>query len=74
MTTYIYVVDHWYELEDGEDVVRTIGLYSSESKASEAVERVKKLPGFCSRPDDFCVNRFEVGKENWAEGFIAMGN
>ncbi|MGW6424418.1 DUF7336 domain-containing protein [Nocardia sp. NPDC055053] len=67
----IFVVDHWYELEDGEEVIRTIGLYSSELKASDAVDRMKKLPGFRDRPDNFSVDRYTVGKDHWTGGFVS---
>ncbi|MFF0541297.1 hypothetical protein ACFYTF_00490 [Nocardia thailandica] len=70
----VYIVDHWYELDSGEDVVRTIGIYSSEATADEAIERARLLPGFRDRPHDFHVNRFSVGQDNWSEGFISGQN
>ncbi|WP_446226350.1 DUF7336 domain-containing protein [Nocardia sp. IBHARD005] len=66
---YVFVVDHWYELDNGEDVVRTIGIYSSEEEAEKAVERISVLPGFRDRPDDFCINRLTLGHDSWSEGF-----
>ncbi|WP_405177647.1 hypothetical protein OG225_25665 [Nocardia sp. NBC_01377] len=67
---YVYVLDHWYELDNGTEIVRTIGLYSTELAAEQAVARMKDLPGFRDRPDSFNIDRYTVGKDHWAEGFF----
>ncbi|UGT53130.1 DUF7336 domain-containing protein [Nocardia asteroides] len=69
----IFVVDHWYEKDDGAEVVRTIGLYSSAEKAHAAVERAKKLPGFRELPDNFSVDKYTVGRDHWIGGFESVG-
>ncbi|WP_063044259.1 DUF7336 domain-containing protein [Nocardia pseudovaccinii] len=66
----IFILDHWYELENGEEFVRTVGMYSTESRAVQAAERMKDLPGFRDRPDDFHIDRYTVGKDHWSEGFF----
>lgn len=68
--SHIYVLDHWYELDDGTDVVRTIGIYSTERKAEDAAEQMKELPGFRDRPDCFHIDQYTIGKDHWTEGFF----
>ncbi|MGW0177794.1 DUF7336 domain-containing protein [Nocardia sp. NPDC003345] len=69
----IYILDHWYETDDGTEVVRTIGMYSTEARAEQAVEHAKRLPGFRNRPDYFHIERHTIGRDHWTEGFFTAG-
>ncbi|MFE7798670.1 hypothetical protein [Nocardia sp. NPDC057440] len=69
----IFVLDHWYELDNGAEIVRTLGMYSTESKAEQAAEHMKDLPGFRDRPDSFHIERYTIGKDHWTEGFFTSG-
>ena len=64
----VFIVHHQHEL-DGRDEVALIGVYSSEERGRAAVERSRRLPGFCEHPDGFSVNAYEVDKDYWTEGF-----
>ncbi|MFC9898413.1 hypothetical protein ACFVMC_32380 [Nocardia sp. NPDC127579] len=70
----VFILDHWIELENGDEIVKTIGMYSTESKAWRAADRMKLLPGFCDHPDEFHVERYILGEDHWVEGFFTAGN
>jgi homoserine kinase type II len=66
---HVYLLQHSYENECGEDECKTIGIYASEDEANQAVERLKKQPGFSVLPDHFIVSKYEINKDHWSEGF-----
>ena len=68
----VYILQHRYEIEDDAEEVKTIGVFSSEAKAREAIELVVKQPGFRDHPDDFCVDGYPLDEIEWAEGFITQ--
>lgn len=67
----VFVVQHAYE-RDGAEEVKLIGVYSSKERAESAVERMRKLPGFCDHPDDFHVNAHVLDNDNWTSGFVTI--
>lgn len=59
---YFFHLQHSYvtETDASGDEVREhkeIGIYSTLRRAREALERFRPLPGFCSHPDDFVLQR-----------------
>jgi hypothetical protein len=65
-----YVVQHIHIINDDEEDVKMIGVYSSEQLAQEAVARLSSQPGFCDVPDGFHIDRYELDKDHWTEGFV----
>lgn len=73
---YIIVLKHIYEFDDSsgykqfEDKI--LGIYSSEKKAKDAIERYFVLSGFNQHPKDcFVVEKWEIDKDTtWKEGFV----
>lgn len=55
--------------EDGDDL-KILGVYSTEHRARERIERARSAPGFADEPDCFWIDTYEVDKDQWAEGFI----
>lgn len=68
---YVWLLQHAYPLENGADEVKLLGVYSDETLAEAAVRRYRLLPGFRDHKDDFFIDRYEVDKDEWAEGFIS---
>ena len=62
-----YLLQH--ENPDTEDV-KVIGLYSSPSSATAAIERLRAQPGFRDYPDSFTIDAYELDEDHWAEGFV----
>lgn len=67
----VYVLQHVHEAANGEEDVKFIGVYSSESAAQEAIGRLRLKPGFCDHQDSFHVDRYEVDRDHWTDGFIS---
>jgi hypothetical protein len=67
--TEVYLL--WFEQErkDCESEL-LIGVYSSESEAKAAIERVKDQKGFASFPEGFHIYPCKLNDDRWREGFI----
>lgn len=46
------------------------GVYSSRAKAEEA--RLGEAPGFCECQDAFCIDAYELDKDQWVEGYATV--
>jgi len=69
----VYILEHSYEINNL-DETKFIGIYSSLDEAQKAIERLKKQPGFKDRPNDFHIDKNEINKDNWKEGFVSLIN
>jgi hypothetical protein len=68
--TAVYVVMHVHEFEADREEVKMIGVYATAELAAEAVDRLRLQPGFCELPDGFSIDRYEIGKDHWTEGYF----
>ncbi|MBR1374834.1 MAG: hypothetical protein IJ566_01960 [Cardiobacteriaceae bacterium] len=66
---YVYILWHYYETENYDDVIKLLGIFSSYELAKEAEERCKKLPGFKSLPYYFDIDAYQINQMQWTEGF-----
>ncbi|SUE43066.1 hypothetical protein [Roseomonas gilardii] len=59
------------ETDEIEMSMRLIGIYSSEEKASQAMARMRRLPGFRDWPNGFRVYHYDgpLNGVGWTEGF-----
>ncbi|GAB4587052.1 DUF7336 domain-containing protein [Nocardia sp. IFM 10818] len=69
----VYLVNHEYELNEGEDEIKLIGVYSSEENARAAIERLRIQPGFRDLPECFVIHAYEIDKDYWTEGYDPTG-
>lgn len=68
---YLYELYHTYE-EDGIDVFRPIGIYSSYEKAEEVAKKLFLKPGFSEHPyEAFLIDTATLDRVQWNEGFIS---
>jgi hypothetical protein len=69
-------MDGAYVRNDDEygDDFKLIGVYRSEKAARAAISRVVEQPGFRDSPDGFKVDRYELDKDHWTEGFVDLSN
>lgn len=71
----IYLLYHLYEYgeNDENEEIKTLGIYSSEKEAFEAIERYYKLDGFKKFPKEcFGVDEYIVDVDaGWKEGFVS---
>jgi hypothetical protein len=66
----VYMLYHSRDLDDLENNLKLIGIYTSEEKAKNAIERVGGQPGFRDFPNGFQIYRQTLDEDSWAEGFI----
>jgi homoserine kinase type II len=62
----------WYVKErdcDGADLL--IGVYCTEPDAEAAIDRLKSKAGFVDAPKGFRVNRCELNRDHWEDGYVA---
>ena len=72
--TKVYVLQHVHSLEDGEDDVKFIGVYSSRENAQAAITRLGLAPGFSDALDGFHIDEYQVDKDQWVEGYSTVAN
>jgi hypothetical protein len=74
LVTKVYVLQHAHPLEDGEDEVKFIGVYSSRENAQAAIVRLSKTPGFSDEQTGFHIDEYQVDKDQWVEGYTTLAN
>lgn len=76
----VILVEHLRIDSEGNDHIKTIGVYHTMAEAEAAVDRLKDKPGFKDNPrivdpekDDnlsgFYLSQYPLGKDHWEEGF-----
>jgi hypothetical protein len=71
-----FLLQHLHTLPNGEEDVKTIGIYSSKAAAEAAVARLQSQLGFRDHPnvvedgDGFYIGRYPIDKDYWVEGYI----
>ncbi len=68
--TFVYLLQHVRSDSSGTEDVKALGVYSSESAALRAVDYLKAKPGFREYPEGFHVDKYQLDKVEWAEGFV----
>lgn len=68
----VFLLQHAHEKDDGEEDVKTVGIYSTRQLAEEAIERMRVQPGFKDAPDGFHINRYRVNEDHWVEGYVTV--
>ena len=69
----VFLVEHVHTLQDGEENVKAIGIYSTRQAAEEAVRRSRLLPGFRDAPEGFTIDLYLLDQDGWAEGYVTVG-
>jgi homoserine kinase type II len=76
----VYLLWHMRPLEGQEDLDpemeyietddKLCGVFSSQTQAEEAWERLTSQPGFRDYPNDFLVSAYELDAITWEGGFV----
>lgn len=67
---YVYILEHVCDLENDEEAVIDIGIYSTKRKGKKALRRASKLPEFSSNLEGFHLERCKLNRSGWTEGFF----
>jgi hypothetical protein len=68
---HVYLLHHIRKDDTYMDDAKLIGVYSSQTTADEAVNRLRYQPGFVDYPEGFHIEKYELNKDHWVEGFIS---
>lgn len=68
----VFLLQHVHELDDGEESIKTIGIYSTHENAQKAIERLRLQPGFHDAPEGFSIDPYLLDEDNWVEGYITV--
>lgn len=66
----VYILWHTHPTGANENNEKLIGVYESEQNAMAAQSRLLLMPGFCSYPEGFEINEYQIGKDHWTEGYF----
>jgi hypothetical protein len=71
---YAFLLWHTHGEDEAEKEanLKLIGVYSSEGEAEAAKARKLQYPGFRDTPDGFEVERLELNRDQWSEGYITV--
>lgn len=69
--TIVYLVWHTNPLNDDE---KLIGVYSSDERARDVIQRYLDKPGFKDSPEGFEIAPYDLDKDEWTEGFVRVGS
>jgi hypothetical protein len=70
----VFVLQHVHLLENGEEDVKFIGVYSSPENAQAAVKRLSQAPGFSEALTGFHIDEYQIDKDHWVEGYMTLAN
>ena len=70
MMKRVFVLQHTHEFPGDSEDVKFIGVYSSRSKAREAVGRLGIEPGFRDSIDGFAICEYSLDEDYWSDGFV----
>lgn len=69
---YVYLLVHVREKENYIEEEKIIGIYSSEEKAKEMIEKYKKSEEFSDCPEGFGYDKYPLDESYWEEGFTTV--
>ena len=68
----VYLVQHVHTIDEDEENVKTIGIYSTRQIAQEAIARISLQEGFRDALDGFHVDKYKLDEDNWSEGYVTI--
>lgn len=68
----VFLVEHVHILEDEEEDVKIIGIYSTREAAQQAIERVRLKKGFRDAPEGFTIDLYWLDQDHWEDGFATV--
>jgi hypothetical protein len=70
----VFVLQHMHEMDDGDERIKFIGVYSSRMMAQAAIDRLSCAPGFSETPNGFHIDEYRIDQDHWAEGYITVAD
>lgn len=67
--TCVFVVQHAHQFPNSREDMKLIGVYASQAKAQEAVDRLRLVEGFRDHPQGFTIDCYVIDHDHWSDGF-----
>lgn len=67
----VFLVWHSHDLDEELDY-KLLGVFSTRDRADARVARALLEDGFRDHPDNFVVDKYELDKDTWIEGFVTV--
>lgn len=78
-----FLLQHLHVISEGNEDVKTIGVYATREDAIDAIARLSLQPGFSEFPklidllegdekSGFYIDKYEIGKDHWVEGYVTI--
>jgi hypothetical protein len=76
MPEIVYVLYHYYELDDVDDDVKFIGIYATKEIANDVISNLINVSGFSYSQEEFFIESHNLDEDNpfWNEGFSTWTN
>ena len=68
----VFILFHVHKRKNQEDDEKIIGVYATKRAGEMAITRAKLLPGFRNFTRGFIIDKYEIGKDHWTEGFMTV--
>jgi len=68
----VLLLQHVYEMDGGEEDVKTIDIYSTSQLADGAVERMRAQPGFKDARDSFNIDFYRLNEDHRTKGYVTV--
>lgn len=68
----VFVLQHVHATDDEQEDIKLIGVYSTRELAEAAVSRLSRVSGFCDMPDGFHIDEYQLDRDHWTEGYVAV--
>jgi hypothetical protein len=68
----VYVVEHIHLIDDEQEDIKMIGVYSTQALAEQAIARLCVQPGFRDTPEGFHASRYTIDEDHWTQGYVTV--
>jgi hypothetical protein len=65
----VFILQHVRKINENLEDIKFIGVYSSKEKAKDTINRLKFKRGFRKYKDAFYIDKYQIDKDNWTDGF-----
>lgn len=69
---HVWLLWHGDDIYEETPDAKLLGVYASEELARARIARCTQLHGFQDHPDAFEISRYEINRDEWPEGYVAL--
>ncbi len=73
-TLSVFLLWHVHEISAHNDDEKLIGVYRTEEDARAAILRMRDKPGFKGASEGFQIDKYELNKDHWIEGYVTTSS